>query len=194
MFLKMFPKMMFSKNSYLQIFLLTCLALTTGLLVPANAADIKIGVVDADRLLDETKYGERAIQEYKKELAIARAVMIKKQKRVGILKDSLSIAYRVKDKKSVIKEHEQKLTKNIEEYKIMEQALTKRLYEKDKEVANKLRKKVQKIIDQFMKKEGYCLILEKNKTVATCDSIDITDAIIKILNRQVKIESKKKKD
>ncbi len=166
--------------------LFTCFLLIIGLVWPLPAETYKMGVVDSDRLIEETAIGQKAKGEFLSELENIRKILAQKQKRIKILQDSLILAQQIDDEKSSINKQRKKLAREIEEYKQIETLLQRRLQKKDMEVADKLRQKVKKILRQhFIQERGYTIILEKQDTAVIADSIDITDEIIKVLNREL---------
>lgn len=152
--------------------------------VPLQASALKIGVIDADRILEETTVGQNAKANFTKELTATRFVLEQQQKRIKILHDSLKISQQINDEETVIEKQKQKINDAIEEYKRLEEALKERLHQKDVEIATRLREKVwQHLADHFIKKQGYCLLVEKQNIVAFCDDIDVTNEAIELLNR-----------
>lgn len=150
---------------------------------PLRADDIKIGIIDSDRILAETTIGQNAKAKFTKELTATKYVLEQQQKRIKILTDSLQISQQINDEEAIIEQQKQKIREALDVYKELDQALRDRLREKDMEITTRLREKVwQHLADHFINKQGYCLLLEKQNTVAFCDGIDVTDNAIELLN------------
>jgi outer membrane protein len=74
----------------------------------------------------------------------------------------------------------------MKEIKQLREDMEEELRKKDIELSRKIVADLKKVLVTFSKTEGYTLILEKNSTVLSAESMDITDQLIKLYDAQHK--------
>ena len=154
-----------------------CLAATS-----AFAADVKLGYIDMQRALNTSEAGKEAkeqlaarVKKYQEEINVKQEE-IKKLKdeleKQGMLLSESSRAAKEKDYQQRLKEF-QRFTKDAQE----------ELQGKDEEFTRKILEGMEKIIQEFGRKNGYTFIFVKNEGMLFADDkADVTDEVLKLLN------------
>lgn len=145
----------------------------------AVAADAKIGVIDTQKILHESKAAKKAREILMKDLEAKRSKYKAEEDQARKIEEelkrggeSLGPAER--------KEKAEKLEKEIKELGRLKSDLEEELRKKDAELGRKLIKEIYDIVQELRKREKFTVILEKRYVVAADDAIDITDKIIKL--------------
>lgn len=148
--------------------------------VRATAADLKIGIVDLQRALNESSAGKKAKDQFKGEFEKMQSGLKSEKDALDRLKDDL-------DKKSVVLSEDQRKTK-MEDFERRRRDLRRKLEDsdaelrkKDQELTGSILKDLAVVIQEIGEREGYTLILENSSSSVLygSKSIDITDAVIK---------------
>jgi outer membrane protein len=150
----------------------------------ANAApDLRVGVVDMQRALEESKAGQEAQKQYQDEVKRAqtdidakKADLERRQQTYQKQKTSLN--------QKALEEKQEELIGLEKELKRSFQDQQDALRRKNNQLVGELIKKLRKVVDDYGKDSGYSLILEKgSQSVLFADnSVEITDAVIKRFN------------
>ena len=143
-------------------------------------ADIKIGVVDVPRAIQATKEGQKIKKELEEDYNKRKADLEKKAKDIEAMQQDF-------EKKSLVLSDEarQKKAQSIEEEKMKYmQARDKNLEDlrkKDHDLSEPMIKKLNEVISEIAKKDGFTAIFHKNdqNLVWASADIDITDKVIK---------------
>ena len=158
-------------------FLILVAALMAGLLIagPAVAKDVKLGVIDTQKILRDAKAAKSAQATLQKDAEEKRDQLTAKGKEVQRLDEDVKKASSDKEKK----EKGEKLAQAAKEYKRLESDLNDEFKKKNLELTQKLVNEIRDVVKTFAKNKDYTLILEKAYIVTNDDAIDITDDIIK---------------
>ena len=180
---------MFNKIFYLNYFfaLLTLLTLTINSHAD-NYPNTSIGVLDLNRVLLDSKAAKKAAEEIdeiakniENELKNSDSDIIKEQNKLIEAQSIMAPeAFELKRK-----EYEEKVQNyNIErQQKLMS---VEKLVEKSR---NEILDKLKPILEEMSEKKGITVILEKGTVLLNAETMDITDEVIKILNKELpKIE------
>ena len=162
--------------------MLTALLVGIMILLPlaaASAARIKIGLIDAQKIMRESRAAKKARAAFIKDVEAKRAVLRAKQEEVRALEEELKREGK-KMSPSARKQKGEKLQKEIKELKRLGSDLEEELKRKDVELTQKLLREIVGIVKEFSIKENYTVILEKKSVVAADEAIDITDKIIRL--------------
>jgi len=147
--------------------------------VMAVTAPVKIGVIDTQKILRESKAAKAAQSVFMKELEAKRAVYQAKEKEIKSLDDELK-NQNIKLSAEIRKEKTEKLAQEVKEIKRLGTDMEEELKKKEVELTRKLLSEVAQIVRTFSKKERYTVIFEKSSVIAADDAIDVTDRIIKL--------------
>jgi outer membrane protein len=145
----------------------------------AFAADIKIGVIDTQRILAESKAGIASRTLFSKEVQESNNRLQAKQKEVQALQEELNT--KGKDMTAlVLAEKQEEFSKAYKELTRMKNDMTQDLEIRENELSQKLLTAIGEIVLEYSQKEKFTLILEKNALVTYDKAIDITDKIIQL--------------
>jgi outer membrane protein len=165
------------------ILILSSLLLSRG----APAAELKVGIVDIERVINECQAGKEAKKAITKEVEKTQVVFQQKQKELQTLKETL-------EKQAPMLTPEARGAKEKEFQSKQRDA--QRWAEDNQNEINQKRMEMEKAISTSIKKvihkigtdDGYSLILEKNEQIVFYFSkaLDITDRVIKAQDLQKK--------
>ncbi len=150
----------------------------------AATQELKLGYVDFNRALNETKEGQTAKKKLEDEFK-------ERQQKLDIIQSELKKMKEEFEKKRLILSQEA-LKKKEEEYRNKFMELQQKLATAKQEMAQKeaaltvgVLDKLKDIVKEIGKKENYALILEKSQEVVLYapDIDDLTDKVIKICNK-----------
>ena len=149
---------------------------------PAFAADLKLGYIDMQRALNASEAGKEAKEQLATRVKKYQEEINTKQENIKKLKDELekqgmllsesARAAKEKDYQQRLKEF-QRFTKDAQD----------ELQGKDEEFTRKILEGMEKIIQEFGRKNGYTFIFVKNEGMLFVDDkVDVTEEVLKILN------------
>ena len=149
-----------------------------------------IGIIDINRVLTESKAAKDATKQIEK--------IQKKSEEDSKKEDELIIQEREKliEQQSVMapEAFEVKVAdfeKKVQTYQIERQEKLRKLDQMVQMARAKILDEVKPIINEYAKEVGITVILEKNAVVMSADEMDMTEQIIKILNKnlpKIKVE------
>jgi outer membrane protein len=157
----------------------------------ALAAEIKIGVIEPQKVLDSTKNGKKikdSLQEYVKS----------RQKIIDLEEEELKKMEEDLVKQSAVlsadakKEKEETFRKRMMEYQRKVGQLNQEVQNRKKEVLEDFNKSLEQIVKAIADREKFSLIVEKGDNGAGAlviyshPSLDLTDRVIKELDRGAK--------
>ena len=144
---------------------------------PVMAAEIKIGIMDTQKILTDSKAGKSALVIFNKEKETRSAAYTAKQKELQAIQEELTT--KSKDMTAAVySEKTAKYTKVKKELERMKTEIEEDLSDKTTELNRKLYNEIAAIVSDFCKSEKYTVILEKTNVAAFDGAIDITDKII----------------
>jgi len=163
-------------------FVLTFVFMTISVF-PAFAAGPKIGIIDTQRVLRESRAAREAREAIARDLKEKQAVyqakeqeIVKMQEDFNKQRDGLSEA--------AAKDRQEDLAKSLKELKRLKIDLEEELNRKHRELTEAILKELAEIISDFRDKKGYALIVERKNVVAIDPDIDITGEILKLYDRK----------
>lgn len=162
---------------------LTVACLATLLALPAMGADIKIGVIDFQRVLKESRAGKAAQDEIKRKAEQLEASLQQKGNEIQSLQDQLE-----RDALVMSSEKREEKAREIR-IKINDAKSLQKKYRNDfKAFEARLVQRIQKeffdIVEDIGKREGFTLIMEKMGILYAENSVDITDKMIREYDRR----------
>lgn len=168
-----------------KFFLVFSVVILSFLFISPARAELKIGVVDLYRVLNESEEGKKAVSELQAMVESKQKSLEEKQKKITTLKEEFE------KKKSVLNEEARKAKEDEIERLSRDLQRTAADYQveiqkKQNEITQSLLKEIRQIINDIAQKEGYTLILEKTEQLILFNSpsIEITDKIISTLNQK----------
>jgi len=144
----------------------------------AQAADLKIGFVDAERINRESAPAERATKKLEKEFAPREQDLRKMEQQIKLIqgqleKDGLTMSE--SDRRS----KEQELGRQTREFQRLQREFREDLNLRRNEELSALFERANKVIKQIAESEKYDLIIQE--AVYRSSRIDITEKVIKAL-------------
>jgi outer membrane protein len=166
-----------------------CVALVLMLVAAARPvrAELKIGIVDLQRALNESVAGKKAKEQFKVEFDRMQNSLKSEKDRLDRLKEDL-------DKKSVVLKEEERKTM-AEDFERKRRDLRRKLEDsdaelrkKDSELTGDILKDLAVVIQQIGERDGYTVILENSSSSVLygSKSIDLTDEVIKTYDARKK--------
>jgi outer membrane protein len=172
-----------------RMFLIPLISIALLFAMPAQAAKVrapgpvKIGIVDVQKILKESKAGKQSQALFMKDVEIKRAQLLLKDKEIQALDAELKNKD-IKMSDEIRKQKTDKLAQDIKNFKSLDAGMAEELKKKDLELTQKILTEVREILQTFSKKERYTIILEKGAVVTSDDAIQITDQIIRLYDAQ----------
>ena len=165
------------KRVLLTSILACCLVATS-----AFAADVKLGYIDMQRVLNASDKGIEAKEQLAARATKYREEINAKQENIKKLKDELEIqGMLISDSARTTKEKEYQ--QRLKEFERFTKDAQDELQGKDAELTRKIIVGIEKIIQEFGRKNDFTFIFTKNPSmVFTYDKADITEDILKIIN------------
>jgi outer membrane protein len=154
----------------------TMLLLASGM---ACAAGLKIGIIDTQKIMRESRAAKSARAILVKDVEAKRGVLKAKEDEVRALQEELKKQGQDMSL-SARKEKGEDFEREIRELKRLKSDLEEELKKKDREMARKLLLEIRDVVNEFLKKEKFTVILEKRSVVAADEAVDITDKIIRL--------------
>lgn len=149
----------------------------------ASAVSSKVGYIDLQRLVKESKLGKAAMSDIER-------LRTEKQKAIAEkLKVINSIKIDLEAKDALLKDEEKRdkleeLNGLIKDYKRMVADAKEEISKEDRELVAEILKKADGILKKVAKKEKFTMILKDPNAVGYLDpDVDITDQVLKELNR-----------
>ena len=150
-------------------------------------AELKIGIVDLQRALNESASGKKAKDQFKVEFDRMQNSLKGEKDRLDKIKDDL-------DKQSAVLKAEEAKTK-ADDFERKRRDLRRKLEDsdaelrkKDSELTGDILKELAVVIQQIGEREGYTVILENSSSSVLygAKSIDVTDEVIKTYDARTK--------
>jgi len=163
------------------VFVVAILGLLTGRL--AYAEDIKVGVVDLIKALNESESGKKAKTELEGLIKSKQATLDEKSKNIEKMKGELEKQASILSAEAR-KAKEDELERMIREYQRMVADSQGEVKKKENDYTAGIVKELRVIIEKIGKDEGYTVILEKAEGIVlfSKENLDITDTVIKKYN------------
>lgn len=158
---------------------------TVFLVATAYAVEVKIGFVDLQRVLSESKRGQEAKAKIEARGSELDKQFQQMQKEVQSLKDEIEKKGKLLSA-NVLKEKQKEYEQKLKQLETFVQNSRQELQEMEREAVAQILKDAEKVISDIGRKEGYTLILEKQRSfiLFAPDEIDLTDRVIKALDAQ----------
>ena len=164
------------------LFLFACLLIFISANVfSASGAEIKIGLIDTQRIIMQSEKIAKYRTEFSKDLEGKRQDFLKKQS------DAQALDNEIKTQGSnmtseVYREKTDKLRTEARDLKRMQEEFEAELKAKEAEMTRKFLRQIKDVTVEYLEKQKFTLIMEKSTAVASDDSIDITDQIMKLFD------------
>ena len=166
------------------IAVVTALLLSLPACTPAWAAGpVKIGIIDLPRIMRDAKAAKDARGVLAKDLENRRAQLMAKDKEIKALDDELKNP-RLKLSDGARKEKAEKLAREVKDFRRLDADFGEELKKKEYELTQKIIVDIRGIVQSMIKNEKYTLILEKGGVFGSDESVDVTERILRLYDRQ----------
>lgn len=156
--------------------------------VAVFAAELKVAVINMQRAVAETDEGMAALKKLKTKLDADSKVLQGKQDELKKMDEEMATqGYMMSE--STKAEKQDKFRRAVKEYEKIRDEKNRAFSEAQKEITDKILKKLHEIIKSYAKSEGYSLILESGPQLQGLpggsvihyeDGMDITDKVIRM--------------
>jgi len=145
----------------------------------AGETGSKVGILNIQKVILESKAGKIAKIEFDKEFESKRIALAAKEKSARATEDELKTSG-AKMKADARKMKEEKLAEDIKEFQRLKQDMEEELKKKDNELTSTILKDILDISKKVGDEGGYSLILQASPQIVYMNNaIDITDAVLK---------------
>jgi outer membrane protein len=152
--------------------------------IAASAADMKIGMVDFQQIVEKSEPGKRIESGLKQEGERMEGELSKDKEELKSLKEKI-------EREAMVMSREAREEKEIE-FRVKARNLQEKekryraeFVGKQREEVNKLRQVVLEIVQDIGKKEGYTLVLSKVGVLYHDNAVDLTDKVVTLLNKRL---------
>ena len=146
---------------------------------------VKIGIIDTQKIMRESKATKKAQAIYKKDFESKRALLSASEKEIQRLQEDLKNNGKALSE-DARKGKEDKLAKQVKEYKRLAADMDEELQKKDAELTRKLLAEIAGIVQDLLKKDQYTVILQRDTVVSFDETVDITEKVIKLYDEEKK--------
>ncbi|MGD9211621.1 MAG: OmpH family outer membrane protein [Desulfobacteraceae bacterium] len=159
------------------------------------SADVaKIGIIDFQRIIEESNPGSKANDKINAEGKKMEAELTKKASEIEEMKKQLEREALVMSSEKR-EQNERDFRIRVNDFKGLQKKYEQDLQRLQKKIVNQLKEDVLKIAEEIGKKEGFQLILEKTRVLYVPESLDITERIIKEYNKKgLELNTEQKKN
>ncbi len=148
------------------------------------AADVaKIGVIDLQRVIETSNQGKTAQAQIKKQKDKMEDDLKLKGAEIEQIRQRLEREAMVMSKEAR-EEKEREARIKLNDFKSLQKRYRSELQNLEKRLIEQLKDNVFELVNKIGKKEGYLLIISKIGVLYSPSSIDITDQLIKQLNKK----------
>ncbi len=146
------------------------------------AQNIKIGYVDIKKIFSNYEKAKKTEEGFRKEVMEEQKNIDKMQEEIKKMQEDYE------KKKSFMKPEEQKkkeeeIRAKLQEFSKKWTEVSQRLDEKGKLLEGQIIDEIKKVIAEYAKKNGYAVIIDSRLLLYGDNSCDLTEEIIKILNK-----------
>ena len=152
----------------------------------ACAATLKIGIIDTQKIMMESKAAKDARGIFLMDVERKRSELHEKQTQVQSQERELREKAKEMSRETLQKKKDE-LEQDVKELRRLKNDMEEELKKKDVSLTRKLLEEIREIVEAFTKKNKFTVVMEKKAVVAFDEAIDITDQIIK------EYDAKKKK-
>jgi len=151
----------------------------------AYTKELKIGVVDVEKIYSEYEKAKQAREEIQGKRTEKQVELSKKQAELKRLVDEYN-AKKDKMKETEMKDYEKKINDLTTEINTFVRLTNQQLIDENRKKMQVLLNDIAKVIQDYATKNGYDLIVDKKSLPYFSNTFDISEEIIKILNEKTK--------
>jgi outer membrane protein len=139
---------------------------------------VKIGFVDLDRALNESRAGRSALEKLQTKVKETESRLLKEKQEMERLRsdiDKKGLLLKEEERRNLEKEFQRRVRNYQREMRDSQEELNQR----KNELMADILKGLEKVVTEIGKKEKFTLILERGQVLYTDQGVDITDTVIK---------------
>lgn len=139
---------------------------------------VKIGFVDLDRALNESRAGRSALEKLQTKVKETESRLLKEKQELERLRsdiDKKGLLLKEVERRNLEKEFQRRVRNYQREMRDSQEELNQR----KNELMADILKGLEKVVTKIGKKEKFTLILERGQVLYTDQGVDITDTVIK---------------
>lgn len=149
---------------------------------PSFGADVaKIGVVDMQKILQSSRSGRDAAEALRK-------LQARRNVELGGMREKIEAAQGTIDSGTLSSDESLQARQELEElvhgFKEVDDAYRRQMADLNRRHTDKIRADVRAIIERLGRKGGYLLIVEKGQALYAPDSMDMTDRLIRLYDKE----------
>ncbi|NIO17338.1 MAG: hypothetical protein GTN70_10180 [Deltaproteobacteria bacterium] len=150
----------------------------------SNADEIKIAIIDVNKVLNESKEGTEAKEKMKTRYDELQKRLSNKQEELKTMRDDLENQKIILGKEK-IKEKEEEMEKEMVEFRKVVAESEKEMRDTESAYTQEILKKIKATVDVLAKEKGFNLVVDRSGGVVYADEgLDITSTIIETLNKE----------
>jgi outer membrane protein len=147
--------------------------------VPVRGQEgVKIGFVNLDRALNESRAGRSALEKLQADVKATESSLLKEKQDLERLRsdiDKKGLLLKEEERRNLEKEFQRRVRNYQREMRDSQEELNQR----KNELMAGILKGLEKVVTEIGKKEKFTLILERSQVLYTDQGVDITDTVIK---------------
>lgn len=151
--------------------------------IPAFAANVKVGVISLQKIMQNSKTAKDARGAFLMDLESKRTVLRAKEGEVRKMEQNLRKEAKGKSPEALRKERD-KIAQEVKSLRRLRSDLEEELKKKDAQLTRKLVGEIREVVNQYRKKKKFTLILEQSSVLAFDEAVDITAEIIKEFDKK----------
>ncbi|RUM88742.1 MAG: hypothetical protein DSZ24_02855 [Thermodesulfatator sp.] len=159
----------------------------------APAAELKIAVIDLQKVVRSSKAGQEAMKKLRARFEKWKAKLEAKQKEIQAFQEEMQKKAPLLSEEARA-EKQREYQKMVREYRAMQEDAQFEMKEAEKKALQPIFKDLEKVLKELAQKEGYDLILEKNMPGVYWASpkIDISEHVVQLYNQYLSSKGAKK--
>ena len=146
------------------------------------AENLKVGVIDTQKILALSSYGKAAKAEIQKKGEALTSDLKTRETEIAELKAKIEREGLVMSPE-MREEKEREFRIKVGDYQAQEKKAKQEMAQLQMKLSGRIQEDVLEIVDGIGKKGGYTLILDKGTLMYAADAIDISDQVIEIYNK-----------
>jgi outer membrane protein len=160
------------------------IVLMLGVVSPAFGQALKVGFVNIQKAISESRAGERARKKFEGTIKAKEAALAREKQTIERLKRDL-------EKKALLLKADERVSlqrdfqKRVRDYERQMNDAQEELQIQERQMTAEILQDLQKIVEEIGKSQRFTLILDRSQLLYTDKGIDITNEVIQLYNRRL---------
>jgi outer membrane protein len=159
------------------------------LALPARAQQIKVGLIDVQKVLSESNAGKKARENFQVQVKKAEGNLLRQKQELEKLKadmDKRGPLLKEDDRKNLEKELQRKYVAYQQDMRDSQEELQ----QKERAMTAEILKELETVVTEVGKGEKFTLILERSQLLYGDQAVDITNKVVELYNSRSTAPSK----